>query len=457
MNCGIHNTAVKTRCGWAGFELDMSPRVATRHARVRAPRRAGSTSGDLFSRRIIFFRWFKRLLPTALSAAVLLAQTATADSDPRLSEAAGLIEDGSLNRAVSLINQVVRDRPEDAEAHLLLGSALSMVPRRNEAVEALLRALELRPYHAPGYTAAGAALARLGEQDAALQVFERAVALAPDLGEAHLHLALLLAGKEEVDRAAEHMTKALELEMDDGKRARLHLLNGKLYAERERLEEAARAFEQAIALDPRQGEAHLALGVTRKKLMLEDEAYPMLAKAVELAPGDATAHYQLALELMRRGDSQAATKHLLKAHELRPDEQSIVYNLTRALHKSGRKEESARYGKKLRRMTQAADKARENALKSARLHGTAVRLEKSGDYAAALNQYRAVLEFEPLHVVARRNMALVLCRLNRWDEGIEELQAILRADPNDAETSRALTIALDQAARATSGGNIEIQ
>ena len=403
------------------------------------------------------FPRFAKLLLTAVSAAVLLAQTAEPDGDPRLREAAGLIEQGSLNRAVTLLNQAVRDRPEDAEAHLLLGSALSMVPRRNEAVEALLRALELRPNHAPGYTAAGMALARLGEQDAALEVFERAVALAPDLGDAHLNLALILAGKEELDRAAGHMTKALKLERDSGKRARLHFLNGKLYAERDRLEEAARAFEHSIELDPRQAEAYLALGVTRKKLLLEDEAYPMLAKAVELAPADPTAHYQLALELMRRGDSQAAADHLLKAHELRPDDRPIVYNLTRALHKTGRKDESARYRKKLTLMTRAADKARENALDTARLHGEAVRLEKSGDYAAALNKYRTVLEFEPLHVVARRNMALVLCRLNRWDEGIEELQAILRDDPDDAETSRALTIALDQAPRANSGGNGEIR
>ena len=100
------------------------------------------------------FRRFAKLLLTAVSAAALLAQTAAPDRDPRLPEAAKLIQQGSLNRAVTLLNGVVQARPDDAEAHLLLGSALSMVPRRNEAVEALLRALELRPNHAPGYTAA---------------------------------------------------------------------------------------------------------------------------------------------------------------------------------------------------------------------------------------------------------------------------------------------------------------
>ena len=208
------------------------------------------------------FRRFTKLLPAVLGAAVVLAQTAPSDSDPRLLEAAGLIEQGSLSRAVTLLDRVVRDRPDDAEAHLELGSALSMVPRRDEAVEALLRALELRPNHAPGYTAAGEVLARLGERDAALQVFERAIALAPDLGDAHLNLALLLAGKEEFDGAARHMAKALELEKDSGKRARLHFLKGKLSSERDRLEEAAREFEHSIELDPHYGEAYLALGVT---------------------------------------------------------------------------------------------------------------------------------------------------------------------------------------------------
>ena len=48
-------------------------------------------------------------------------------------------------------------------------------------------------------------------------------------------------------------------------------------------------------------------------------------------------------------------------------------------------------------------------------------------------------------MVARRNYALVLCRLERWGEGIQELEAIPREDPGDAETSRVPAIVLDPA------------
>ena len=101
-------------------------------------------------------------------------------------------------------------------------------------------------------------------------------------------------------------------------------------------------------------------------------------------------------------------------------------------------------------MIQVADNARENALKSARIHGEAILLEKTKNYIGALEKYRSVLEFDPLNPVPRRNMALVLCRLSRCDEGIEELRAILRHYPDDDETARSLTLMLDQARRAKS-------
>ena len=355
-----------------------------------------------------------------------------------------MIQDGDVPEAVAVLREVTRTRPDDAEAHLLLGAALSLIPRRQDSIEALLRAMELGPDDARLHTSAGMALARLGEQDAAMQVFERAVSLDQSQWEAHLNIAIILAGKEEFDRAAHHMAKALSVVPDHGQRARLHLLNGKLHVERKQLEQAAGEFRKSIEIDPSSGEAHVALGLTLKRLLRDDEAYPLFERAVALLPDDPTAHYQLALELQRRRHAQAAADHLLRAHELSPEDQAILYNLTRALHSAGRAAESRIFRDKLSAMIAANDQARENEIETARLHGEAIRFEGAGHYAEALDTYRKVLEFEPLNVVARRNYALVLCRLERWEEGIQELEAILRDNPDDAETARVLTIVLDQ-------------
>ena len=393
------------------------------------------------------------LLALGIVISGLLAQESAPQSASRLSKAASLIQQGNLTGATEILSNEVRARPNDVDALVMLGSALSLVPRRSEAVETLLRAIELSPDEAWVHEAAGAAFVRLGEQDAALQVFERAVALDSGLGAAHLNIALILASKEEFDRAADHMAEALSLETDRHKRARLHFLTGKLHVEQSQLERAGGQFRRTIELDPTLGEAYLALGITLKRLLKEEEAFPMFRQAVELAPDDAAARYQLALELQRRGDAESAADHFLRAHELQPSDQSVVYNLTRALHKAGRQEESVKYRELLSRMIASDNRARENELESARLHGEAVRLEKAGNYAEALDKYRAVLQFEPLNAVARRNLALVLCRLDRWDEGIEELEAILRDNPDDIETARAHAIVLDQA-REHEGGSV---
>jgi len=43
------------------------------------------------------------------------------------------------------------------------------------------------------------------------------------------------------------------------------------------------------------------------------------------------------------------------------------------------------------------------------------------------------------------NFALAPCRLNRWQEGIAELDEILRTDPANIEARRSLFIARDKA------------
>ena len=395
--------------------------------------------------------WFRAgLAAVALGLSPNIA--AAADPDPRLAVAAERIQDGALTEAVALLDSVVQETPDNPDAHLLLGSALSLIPRRERAIESLLRALELRPEHAEGYATAGMALARLGERDVAARVFERAISLNPDLGDAHLNLALILAGSEDYEGAAKHMAKALELETEGSARAHLRFLNGKLLVALGRIEDAVREFERSLALDSGSGEVYLALGLAQKTLLREDDAFPAFQEAVKLAPQNPEAHYQLGLELQRRGDAGAAADRFLEAYRLRPSDQSVVYNLSRALHQAGRLEESTGYRKELAQMIQAADKARENELETARLHGEAVRSEQDGDYVAAISKYREVLEFEPLNPVPRRNLALALCRVERWDEGIAELRAILRDNPDDVETARALTIALDRSPGGSSGG-----
>ncbi|MCI0422648.1 MAG: tetratricopeptide repeat protein, partial [Acidobacteria bacterium] len=73
-----------------------------------------------------------------------------------------------------------------------------------------------------------------------------------------------------------------------------------------------------------------------------------------------------------------------------------------------------------------------------------VELEKSGNLVAALEKYQAALDLDPFHSGFRSNLALCLCRAGQWGRGISELREILRQNPNDEATTKALYIALEQ-------------
>ena len=82
------------------------------------------------------------------------------------------------------------------------------------------------------------------------------------------------------------------------------------------------------------------------------------------------------------------------------------------------------------------------------LNDQGVALERSGNFGAAAEKYRAALKIDPLLGAVRRNLGLALCRLGRWEEGVAELRETLRLYPDDAETTRTLYIVLDQQAAA---------
>ncbi len=394
--------------------------------------------------------WF---VVASVLLAGLHAQSPSSDWDARRSEATSRLQRGDRAGAIEILSDLVRSRPDDADTQLALGLALSQVLRRSEAIEALLRAIELRPGHARSLLAAGSGFANLGEQDAALSAFQRAADLEPDLGPAHLSIAIILASKEEFDQALEHMAVAIRLEKDPNRQAHLLFLNAKLHAERERLLEAEADLQRSVELNAENGEALLALGLVRTRLLREDEALPLFERAVQIIPENPQARYQLALAKRRDGDLGSAVEHLQAAHEMRPNEQSILYNLMRVLHMAGRTEDASRQRQKLQRMIATLDNARENELATAKLHEVGLQMQEGGDLVGAVDKFRTVLEFEPFNNNARRDLGLVLCRLDRCDEGVAELEAILRDDPDDVTTQRALAMALDQSQASESGAS----
>jgi tetratricopeptide (TPR) repeat protein len=144
------------------------------------------------------------------------------------------------------------------------------------------------------------------------------------------------------------------------------------------------------------------------------------------------------------GQPRQAIEHLTVANRLRPGDRSILYSLGRALRATGSSAEAAVIDNEMKVLLQASGDRNATLFEAVALNNAGVELEKSQQYDAALAKYRAACDLDPLNSGFRRNLALCLCRLKRWKEGIAELREVLRLDPNDAEATRALFLALDQ-------------
>ena len=361
-----------------------------------------------------------------------------------LEAAKRLIGAGSIDRAIELLKRLVVADPKDADAHLLLGTTLALTPRRSEALQILRRAVDLRPDSAQTYLALGNALARFSEMKAAREAYEKSIALDPRSVMAHGNLALILAASGELAAAADHLSKAMDLLGDSAEAARYHYLRGRVYRQQNRPKEAGEDFEKAIRLRPGYAEAYRELGVVQVELQMEAAAVRALETAVALAPDDAEARYQLALCYLRTGEAQRAAGHLQQAARLRPDDRNLLYALVRALRAAGKTDEAEPLMQRLSRNAANQALREPDILRAGALNNEGIALEKEGKFAAALEKYRAALVITPQETGFRRNLALVLCRLERWKEAVAELKEVLRITPGDADATRALYIALEK-------------
>ena len=113
-------------------------------------------------------------------------------------------------------------------------------------------------------------------------------------------------------------------------------------------QEARRAFEQHLRLDPDEGDSHFAIGLLAMEEWRLDEAERHFTKAIELqakessrTKGVSKAKARLSEVVEHRdGDIEQATLLLRESVDLHPDHYEAWYRLSRLLTQQGRAEEA---------------------------------------------------------------------------------------------------------------------
>lgn len=258
-------------------------------------------------------------------------------------------------QAIDLLQQAVSRFPEWGSAYYSLALSYRALGRRDEAQRALEqhakygaqwptledpilakvsgirddpRALLLR----------GIRLAELGDLAGAITAHEAALAADPSLLQARTNLISLYGRAGRYAEGEQQYYEAVKL---GGDTADMHYDFGVLLAMQQKWEQAAAAYEKAVAANPSHARARNNLAETFERRRMLDEALKTYRGAVEVSPAFRLARFNVGRMLLALGRTAEAVTELEKIVEPRDREAPrYLFGLSVAYLRAGRKEEA---------------------------------------------------------------------------------------------------------------------
>ena len=178
--------------------------------------------------------------------------------------------------AVIRLEEALKEFSRSSRLWFALGVAQSALDKIEEASKSFARAVELDPRFAPAIAYLGMTHDHQGRYAEAVAHYERALALDPKLAAARYLAAeaILKQASADTARAEAHLREAVAL---DPAFAPARVSLAKLYLRGNRVEEAVRELEAAIASEPKLADAHYQLGRALQRLKRTTEAQAALA------------------------------------------------------------------------------------------------------------------------------------------------------------------------------------
>lgn len=192
------------------------------------------------------------------------------DLDVLLEAGRAYLATGEYDEAIAALETVVRQAPDNRDAHFLLGQAYNQTGQLSEAAETFARVLELDPESAAAHHNLGVTYYQLEDLESAIDAFEAALDIDPNDADTHYqlgatYLTLALSGTEPttppdpelLNRATEEFEIALGLR-ENMPEALIGL--GNIHLQRGDYDSAIETLRQAIEFVPDSREARYALG-----------------------------------------------------------------------------------------------------------------------------------------------------------------------------------------------------
>lgn len=219
---------------------------------------------------------------------------------------------GQQDRAMTSLQAILREDPDYAPAHELLGLILTANSDHQKALSHLLRAAQLWPNHA---------------------VYQVNLAV--------FYLRQLRIKDAEV---------VLEHSLNSAPSPQAYRLLGVIRLDQQRAQAAIRLFREATALAPRELAGWYDLGLAYEAISDTDSALMCYGQALQLDPKDFATHRQIGLANLDRGHAAEARDHLHEASTLQPEDGEVAMYLSQAYLYAGDLENASESAKRAARL-----------------------------------------------------------------------------------------------------------
>ena len=268
-----------------------------------------------------------------------------------------------------------------------------------------------------------------------------------DLAAAYGSLAQLFHAYEIFDSAEAAYLNAARLAPGDG---RWPYLLGYLYQQTGRWEDAATQWSTARRLEPGRRETAARLADVSLRLNRLREAREQFTALIDVLP--ALAQNGLGEVALRESRFNDAARHFRAALERAPHASALHYSLAMAYRGLGRVEQAQaeleRRGSGVITLGDPAVDALTGLVRGERLlvlQGR--RALEAGERRAAADWFGKAVAAAPTSTAARSNLAAVLLQLGEHGAAIDQLETVLRLDPDDDRTAVNLAMTLADRSR----------
>ncbi|HEX6496045.1 MAG TPA: tetratricopeptide repeat protein [Acidobacteriaceae bacterium] len=264
---------------------------------------------------------------------------------PALAAAEDKIEAHDYDAARPGLLGYLQQHPNDARARFDLGFVEDSTGQQDAAERDYQKAISADPKQFESHAALGLLYAQTNQQDKAVPELETAGQLEPanhdSSAKAQVWRSLAqLQLRSDPAAAKQSLLKALKLAPGSDTPADL-VLTGQIAEATDDPDNAAIAYQRALAADP--GSAGATSGLAHLLLQQKkpQEAEPLLRTAIARHPEDAGLTAQLATALSAEGNDAEAVTTLEKLHQLQPSNASVTAMLADAYLRSGAADKAA--------------------------------------------------------------------------------------------------------------------